>query len=112
MKSRLHDIKNWLEQSRQANWCAATLAKNCGVSLRTLERYFKDKMGKSPKKWLCEQRKQQGSELMQVGSSVKETAAQLGYKHATHFSRDFKQLCGHCATAKPAPPQPERMQLS
>ena len=38
--SRLKHIQNWPEWARVANWSAATLAQNCGVSLRTLERHF------------------------------------------------------------------------
>jgi transcriptional regulator GlxA family with amidase domain len=40
MNTCLHCIQNWLELAQQANWSAATLAKMCGVPVRTLERYF------------------------------------------------------------------------
>jgi AraC-like DNA-binding protein len=64
MNNGLHHIKNWLELAHEAKWCAATLAKNCGVSLRTLERHFLKEMGKCPKAWLSEQRQQQGRQTL------------------------------------------------
>jgi transcriptional regulator GlxA family with amidase domain len=98
--SRLNNIQDWTELAQQANWSASVLAKKCGVSVRTLERYFLKQMGKNPKAWLAEQRQHHAIELLHDGSSVKETAACLGYKHSTHFSREFKEHWGHCPTAK------------
>jgi transcriptional regulator GlxA family with amidase domain len=112
MNNRLHSIENWPKRARQADWCADTLAKNCGVSLRTLERHFRKEMGKSPKAWLSEQWLLWANELLQDDPSVKNAAINLGYKHATHFSRDFKKLCGHCPGEKPPPPRTERRQMS
>jgi len=100
---RLHQIQNWPELAPQAHWSAALLAKNCGVSLRTLERYFLKEMGKLPKAWLSEQRQQRANELIQGGSSVKETASQLGYKHPSHLTNEFKKQWGCCPTDKTAP---------
>jgi len=101
MNSRLHRIQNWPELARQAQWSAALLAKQCKVSARTLERYFHEKMGVCPHAWLFEQRQRQAVELLRDGSSVKETAIILGYKSATHFSRDFKKHFGHSPSTQP-----------
>ena len=98
MNGRLQWIKQWEELARQANWSAAALAEKCDVSLRTLERYFTEKTGKCPQAWLCELRQQQAIELLRRGCKVKETAEFLGYKHATHFSREFKKHWGHAPT--------------
>jgi len=103
MNNRLHRIQNWPELAHEAKCCAATLAKNCGVSLRTLERHFLKEMGKCPKTWLSEQRQQQADKMLKDGLSVKETAANLGYKHSTHFSRDYKSYAEYCPTDKSAP---------
>jgi AraC-like DNA-binding protein len=98
MNSRLHYIQNWPELASEAGWCANTLAKNCGVSLRTLERFFLKEMGKCPKAWLSEQRQQRAVRQLQDGSSVKETAGNLDYKHPSHLTNSFKKQCGHCPT--------------
>jgi AraC-like DNA-binding protein len=103
MNTRLRCIQNWSELAKQAKWCATTLAKNCGVSLRTLERSFLKEMGKSPKAWLLEQRQQQADKFLRGGSSVKETAECLNYKHPSHLTNAFKKQWGYCPTDKPAP---------
>jgi AraC-like DNA-binding protein len=103
MSSGLHQVQDWPELAQVAKWSAATLAKNCGISLRTLERYFLKEMGKHPKAWLSEQRQQRANELIQGGSSVKETAARLDYKHPSHLTNGFKKQWGCCPTDKTAP---------
>jgi len=98
MNNRLQQIQDWPERARVAKWRAATLAKNCGVSMRTLQRYFLKEMGKSPKLWLAEQRQLDAVEVLKTCSCVKEAASNLGYKHTHHFSRDFKAHWGYCPT--------------
>jgi len=95
MNTRLHHIQNWPELAQATNWSAAALAKKCGVSVRTLERYFLKEMGKRPKAWLSEQRQHRAIALLQDGSTVKETAACLDYKNQHHFSREYKKQNGH-----------------
>lgn len=95
-RSRLGQIRNWPELAPQANWSVTTLAKHCGISARTLRRYFQKHLGISPKAWLAGQRQKLAKELLRSGSLVKETALQLGYQHPETFSREFKKLCGKC----------------
>ncbi len=92
MNSRLNHVQDWLSLAKQANWSVTRFAKQCGVSVRTLERYFEETFRETPKAWLREQRQQLAIELLRDGNSVKETAAELGYNHATHFSREFKKF--------------------
>ena len=98
MNSRLQRIQSWTELAQRANWSAAMLAKECGVSLRTLERYFLKQMAKKPKAWLAEQRQFNAAELLQQGLSVKETAEFLHYKHPSHLTNGFKKYWKHCPT--------------
>jgi transcriptional regulator GlxA family with amidase domain len=100
MNSRLHQIQNWAELARQANWSVAALAKKCGVTVRTLHRHFHDKLGRNTKGWLAEQRQRQALELLCLGSSVKETASSLGYKQPTNFTREYKKYWGFCPSVK------------
>jgi len=110
--SRLKDIQNWPELARQAKWSAAALAKKCGVSVRTLHRHFLKNMGKNTKTWLAEQRQHNALELLCDGSSIKETAACLGYKQQTNFTRQYKCKTGACPSLQPPPLAPGRSQLS
>jgi AraC-like DNA-binding protein len=100
MNTRLNHIHNWPELAQQANWSAALLANECGVSLRTLERFFRKQMGNTPKAWLSEQRQKEAAEFLRNGASVKEAAFQFGYRYAHHFSREFKAYWGVCPTSQ------------
>ena len=100
MNSRLRYIQNWPEQAQQANWSVSVLATRCKVSVRTLERYFLRNMRVPPKVWIREQRQKQAAVLLRKGSTVKEVASQLGYKHANHFSREYKWHWGYSPTAQ------------
>jgi AraC-like DNA-binding protein len=71
------------------------LAKNCGVSISTLVRHLQGTTGQSPHGWLRGLRLARAMELLADGSSVKETAAALGYQSRTNFSRDFRDYCGY-----------------
>jgi AraC-like DNA-binding protein len=102
VNSRLNQIQNRPELAGRAGYSASKLAKNCGVSLRTLQRFFIQTMGRNPKVWLAEQRQLDAVEELQKCSCLKEASSNLGYKHAHHFSRDFKQYWGYCPT-QPAP---------
>jgi len=100
MNSKRTHIINWTQLKEQADWSVAVLARKRGVSVRTLERFFRKRMPKSPKSWLLEQRQLRAIELLQDGCSVKETAALLGYIHADHFSHEFKKHWGRSPTKK------------
>lgn len=94
MKTKLNHVHNWLELARKANWSVKEVAKLCKVSVRALELHFHKTKNETPKAWMAKQRQQLAMELLGNGDLVKETAAKLGYKHANHFSREFKKLHG------------------
>jgi len=108
MNTRLNHIRNWPELAREANWSAAALAKMCGVSVRTLHRFFLMKEGKNTKIWMAKQRQRHAIELLGVGSSVKETAFLLGYKQSANFARNFKKHFGVCPSQQPSAVYPAR----
>jgi AraC-like DNA-binding protein len=101
MNTCLNHIQNWPELARQAKWSATTLAKKCGVSVRTLHRHFLKQMGKNTKTWLAEQRQRHAIELLCNGSSIKETASLLGYNQPTNFTRKYKNHWGICPSLQP-----------
>jgi transcriptional regulator GlxA family with amidase domain len=98
MNSRLKHIQNWTELAKESKWSVTKLARLCKVSVRTLQIYFEKQMDQSPKVWLVAQRQEQAAQLLIEGASVKEVAAKLGYKHAQHFSREFKKFWHFCPT--------------
>jgi methylphosphotriester-DNA--protein-cysteine methyltransferase len=94
MSARLKYINNWLELAEKAKWSGIGLSKMCGVSTRTLHRYFIEEFEMTPRCWLKLQRQRKGFELLNNGLSVKATAFQLGYRSSEAFSREFKRNCG------------------
>ena len=81
---------------RQAQWSVVKLSTLCGVSTRTLERYFQETYQQTPEHWLAELRWRQALELVREGVPVKTMAAELGYQQASTFSREFKKRFGQC----------------
>ncbi|HEY5043667.1 MAG TPA: AraC family transcriptional regulator [Verrucomicrobiae bacterium] len=100
MNTRLKYLEEheWLKLAQQAEWSVSRLAKLCSVSVRGLELYFHAKIGRTPKKWLVEQRQKQAVILLLDGYLVKEVSSQLAYKQPNHFSREFKRQIGYCPT--------------
>lgn len=86
--------EEWHTRARAARYRVRPLAMLCGVSVRTLERHIKLAQEKSPHAWLNNLRMTEARVLMLDGNSVKESAALLGYKDVSQFSKDFKHYYG------------------
>jgi len=93
--NHLHQIKDWPERALRTKFAPAALAKDCGVCLRTLERFFVERWGVSPEKWLNEERLRQSPPLLRRERNVKVAAGLLGFKSEFHFSRVFRQHHGY-----------------
>ena len=91
---RLSLIKNWTELAHKAQYSVKALSRICGVSVRSLEKYFVTSEGVPPIRWLKRIGMNRAMELLQDGKNVKETAFQLGYEDPSHFSREFKKVYG------------------
>ena len=104
MSKRINSEQEWLPLAEQVGWSVNELANICGVSTRTLERHFKESMGKRANVWMAEQRLNQAMKFLEKGVSVKETASRVGYRHPQSFSREFKKMYGQCPCALMKPP--------
>ncbi len=79
----------------------AALVEAAGVSLRPLQRLFRDYLGASPK-WVIRRFRLQDAALRLErgdGTSLASLAAELGYSDQAHFSRDFKMATGRTPRA-------------
>ena len=77
------------------------LAALAGLTPRTLQRRFADRVGVSPT-WLARRfRLQEAAERVRSGQSVAwaEVAAELGYADQAHLVRNFRALIGHTPQA-------------
>src|SRR5262249_39702852 len=66
------------------------LARFCGISIRQLQRRFREELSRSPQCWLDEQRIVAAEKLLILGYQVKRVAFDLGFKQSSHFCRQFK----------------------
>ena len=77
---------------------AEQLATRAGMSLRALQRLFRDYVGASPKWVIQRYRLHEAVAQLQAGHELPwtELALALGYYDQAHFIRDFRRLVG-CA---------------
>jgi AraC-like DNA-binding protein len=102
MSGRLARVTNWEELAQAAKYRANSVAAKCGISPRELQRFLLSRTGKTPHQLLKELRLTRALELLAAGMSVKATANELGYRFASHFSRDFKQFHGRSPSSPEA----------
>ena len=94
MKSRLDSVRDWETLAHQVRYSPLRLAEHCQMSLRQLERYCRERFGRSLRDYLKETALNHSKVLLRNGSSVKEVAWQVGYSAPEHFSRNFRQRHG------------------
>jgi AraC-like DNA-binding protein len=75
---------------------AEALAREVGMSLRTMQRLFREYVGVSPKWVIRRYRLQEAAWRLAQGANepLSELAAALGYFDQAHLARDFTQLFG------------------
>jgi AraC-like DNA-binding protein len=91
---RLAGVSDWNTLLAQADYNIPRLAAICGYSVRTLERFTMQHFQVSLLHFIKEKRLQQAHQLLLRSGMVKEVAMELGYKQASHFSRQFRQRFG------------------
>ncbi|MGZ8920135.1 MAG: helix-turn-helix domain-containing protein [Limisphaerales bacterium] len=84
----------WEKLAREAHFRPNALAELCGVSMRTLQRYFRAQYNQTVSDWLRELRLNEALTSLKDCDSIKEVAFELGYKQPSHFTRDFKKKFG------------------
>lgn len=70
------------------------VCRKVGVSVRTIERTFLREVGTSFEFWRRQVRLMKAIELLVEGWSVKEVAAEVGYRHSSAFVELFRQTLG------------------
>ncbi len=85
---------HWRKLAFASHFKPDSLAQLCGVSLRTLQRYFSRNGSVTISQWLQTIRLHEAYSRLKSGARVKEVAYDLGYKQLSHFSREFKKQYG------------------
>lgn len=93
---RLQLAEQWMQRHLDIRAPAASLADYLGLSPMGLHRLFRQSTGLSPGRAFLEIKMRAAERaLRQAGSSVKETALTLGYRHPGDFTRAYARFHGH-----------------
>ena len=87
-------VADWEPLVVQAAYSGPTLARQCRISLRHLQRHIRAKHGMALGSWLHRFRMKHAYAKLAEGGSVKVVAIELAYKQVSHFSRHFKAQYG------------------
>ncbi len=80
-------------------WPVARMAKEAGLSNRTLARRFRDATGETPLAWLTAMRVQHATELLEsTSATLSDIVAASGFGTPETFRREFKRLRGVAPT--------------
>ena len=94
MSRCLLQIRDWERLAKEAHFQPQVMAALCPISLRQLERFFKQDLHKTPRQWVRDLRCRLALKLVSEGWSNKAVAAELHYWDESHFCREFKRMCG------------------
>src|SRR5258708_2592831 len=92
MISRLERVRDWSQLAAKARYDPAIIANHCMVSLRQLERFFRNRFGKTPHLWAKELQCEHARILLSRGYSNKTVTTELGFTNAAEFCRIFKKF--------------------
>lgn len=84
--------------SSECEYSSTALARCMGISVRQLQRRFRQHLSCSPRAWLREERLQLARQMLLESVSVKEVALTLSFRHASQFCRDFRGRFGYTPT--------------
>lgn len=88
-------IKDLARSRLNGDLTVEELASACNLSQATFLRAFRESMGKTPYRWLLQQRIEKAVELLQFSqTSLKEIARICGFSDQSHFTRAFVQVMG------------------
>jgi transcriptional regulator GlxA family with amidase domain len=92
-QSGLRPILDWTRRHLDQPLTVARLARQAGMSHRTLARRFRDELGVSPLQWLIEQRVRLAQELLETTDEPVERIARLtGFGAAVSLRQHFRRI--------------------
>lgn len=86
--------QDWRRLARAGNYQLSTMAVCAGVSVAHLRRLCRRQMDEGLSEWVRTERLVAARLLLAETGSVKITAALLGYRQRSQFSREFQQVYG------------------
>jgi len=91
----LEPLLAWLRDNARRELTLADIAQHAGMSIRTLNRRFRDQTGTTPLQWLLRVRVHQAQRLLETTAHpVDRIAARVGFGSTTAFRDRFKLVTG------------------
>ncbi|AVZ74614.1 AraC family transcriptional regulator [Streptomyces lunaelactis] len=93
--SVLEPLLRWMEDNTRRELTLDEVAAQAGMSVRTLNRRFREQTGTSPLQWLHRARIRQAQYLLETtGHPVDRIASQVGFGSPTAFRDRFRRVTG------------------
>ncbi|MFF4104441.1 GlxA family transcriptional regulator [Streptomyces sp. NPDC001903] len=93
--SALEPLLRWMEDNARRELTLDEVAARAGMSVRTLNRRFREQTGTSPLQWLHRARIRQAQYLLETtGHPVERIASQVGFGSPTAFRDRFRRITG------------------
>lgn len=94
-RGRLAKLMDWVRAHPAERHTAETLARRASMSLRTLQRQFRNTVGLTPVEWLVRERVGLAKDLLQTSAApLKRIAEQTGFGSEESFRRHFRRIVG------------------
>jgi transcriptional regulator GlxA family with amidase domain len=91
----LEPLLRWMQENTDTDVTLHDLAARSGMSIRTLNRRFREQTGTTPLQWLLRARVRQAQHLLETTDQPVETiAGQVGFGSPTAFRDRFKRVVG------------------
>lgn len=84
----------YIRENHQREISMAALARGIALSAWRFSRVFRQQIGVSPRRYLCEIRVRRAQELISAGLPLAEIAAAVGFYDQSHLNRHFKRVTG------------------
>ncbi|GAA3235245.1 GlxA family transcriptional regulator [Dactylosporangium siamense] len=93
--AELEPLLRWMQDNLARELTLDRLAARAGMSVRTLNRRFRDQTGTTPLQWLHRARIRRAQHLLEATTDpVERIAAQVGFGSPTAFRDRFKRIIG------------------
>ena len=84
----------FIRENDRKPFLISDVAEECGVSIATLERLFKQNLQMSPKQYILEMRLGRAKSELAKGKNVSEAWSESGISDYSHFIRIFNKTAG------------------
>ncbi len=85
----------WMDQNLQSGLSARRIAKRAGMSVRNLNRRFREQTGLTPLRWIARGRVRYAQSLLEGDDhTIERVASEAGFASAAAFREQFRRVAG------------------